>query len=493
MRGTLVLSIPLFFELFMQLMVGNVSQFTLSPLGQEVVTAVGNALQILNIVTIVLSAMGAASTVLITRSLGSKQSLRSISQIAIAAVLINIALAGVITAIVFVGWPHFFTLLNIDKNIWSYAAPFLLIVSSSTVFQGILFVLTAFLRSYTKVVDVLLVSFVMNIVNVGLCVLMTYGGDSVFQLSVESVAWVTIITRLIGVILAGAFVFYHTPLRMRASLFHPFPGSAFKEILRIGVPSSGEQLNYDLAQVVILSFINILGTTAVMAKVCCSMIAGIVYLYSLALSQATQVTVGYLFGAGKFNLIPQRIWAVDFLAVCLTLGFSVLFWVNSETILGLLTQDSKVQSLGRQILFIEIFLSVGRALNIVMVKALITLGETKIPVAVNMVSSWSVAVVGGYIFGFHFGWSLIGIWIAICLDEWIRAVFLIGVFARGRWRKKALLTQNPSSSSSSLVKSKTYKPIVSKTISSAVLGMTDEGETPKTILEFINGVLLSLF
>lgn len=65
-----VLSVPLFVELFMQIMIGNINQFMLAPLGTEPAAAVGNALQILNIVTIALSAMGTASTVLVTRVLG---------------------------------------------------------------------------------------------------------------------------------------------------------------------------------------------------------------------------------------------------------------------------------------------------------------------------------------------------------------------------------------------------------------------------------------
>ena len=61
----LALSMPLFVELFMQIMIGNINQFMLAPLGTQPVAAVGNALQILNIVTIALSAMGTASTVLV--------------------------------------------------------------------------------------------------------------------------------------------------------------------------------------------------------------------------------------------------------------------------------------------------------------------------------------------------------------------------------------------------------------------------------------------
>ena len=56
-------------------MIGNINQFMLAPLGTEPAAAVGNALQILNIVTIALSAMGTASTVLVTPRVGGNRRL----------------------------------------------------------------------------------------------------------------------------------------------------------------------------------------------------------------------------------------------------------------------------------------------------------------------------------------------------------------------------------------------------------------------------------
>ena len=49
-----------------------------------------------------------------------------------------------------------------------------------------------------------------------------------------------------------------------------------------------------------------------------------------------------------------------------------------------MTTDPVVLALGKQILFVEIFLGIGRALNIVMVKVLIALGDVRTPVTVNV-------------------------------------------------------------------------------------------------------------
>lgn len=432
-----VLSVPLFVELFMQIMIGNVNQFMLAPLGTEPAAAVGNALQILNIVTIALSAMGTASTVLITRVLGASSAKGTVSEIATVALVVNIVLATAMTAVLVAFWPQFFAWLSIDASIQGMASSFLLIVGSTTVLQGAFFAFTALLRSYARVGDVMKASLGMNAVNIVASALLIGGFGVVPSLGVEGAAIANVVARAVGLVLAVRFVMRHTDVRIRASYLRPFPWRTLRRMLGVGIPSSGEQMNYDMAQIVILSFINVLGTTVVTVKVYCSMIAGIAYLYSIALSQATQIVLGYLFGAGKFDAVARRVWAADLIAIALTTAVSSVIWINADAVLGVFTADPLVLELGKQVLFVEIFLGVGRALNIVMVRALIAVGDVRTPVTVNVVSSWIFAVGGGYLLGVGLGWGIVGMWIAMCVDEWLRAGYLVFAFARGGWRRRA--------------------------------------------------------
>ena len=429
-----VLSVPLFVELFMQIMIGNINQFMLAPLGTEPAAAVGNALQILNIVTIALSAMGTASTVLVTRVLGKSSATSKVSEIATVALVVNVVLAAAMTAVLFLFWPQFFSWLHIDGSITGMASSFLLIVGSTTVVQGAFFAFTALLRSYARGADVMRASLAMNAVNIAASAVFIGGVAFVPAFGVEGAAVANVVARLA---VACRLVLRHTDVRMRLAYLRPFPWKTLRRMLGVGIPSSGEQMNYDLAQIVILSFINVLGTTVVTVKVYCSMIAGIAYLYSIALSQATQIVLGYLFGAGKFDAVARRVWVADLIAVALTTCVSTLIWINADAVFGLFTADPMVHELGRQVLLVEIFLGIGRALNIVMVKALIAVGDVKTPVTVNVISSWIFAVAGGYALGIGLGWGIVGMWVAMCVDEWLRAGFLLVTFARGGWRRRA--------------------------------------------------------
>lgn len=475
-----VLSVPLFIELFMQIMVGNVNQMMLAPHGTDPAAAVGNALQILNIITIALSAMGTASTVLVTRVLGNASSKRTISEIATVALVVNMALGALMTAVLFAFWPQFFSWLHIDATLWGMGSSFLLIMGSTTILQGAFFAITALLRSFARVGDVMGASLAMNAVNVGVGLVLVNGLGGVPALGVEGTAAANVAARVVGLELAAFMLLRHTDVRPSPRLLRPFPKKTLKNMLGVGIPSSGEQMNYDLAQIVILSFINVLGTTVVTVKVYCSMLASIAYLYSIALSQATQIVLGYLFGAGKFDIVRRRVWMADLIAAVLTTAVSLTLWWNFDAVVGLLTADPVVHELGRQIMLVEVFLGIGRSLNIVMVRALIALGDVRTPVTVNVAFSWVFAVGGGWLLGIGWGWGLVGMWIAMCIDEWLRAGFLIATFARGGWKRRALGSVEGGGVEHTGPRRERPVPIGSSEVGARVSAASEKPELPPT-------------
>ena len=475
-----VLSVPLFIELFMQIMVGNVNQMMLAPHGTDPAAAVGNALQILNIITIALSAMGTASTVLVTRVLGNASSKRTISEIATVALVVNMALGALMTVVLFAFWPQFFSWLHIDATLWGMGSSFLLIVGSTTILQGAFFAITALLRSFARVGDVMGASLAMNAVNVGVGLVLVNGLGGVPALGVEGTAAANVAARVVGLGLAAFMLLRHTDVRPSPRLLRPFPKKTLKNMLGVGIPSSGEQMNYDLAQIVILSFINVLGTTVVTVKVYCSMLASIAYLYSIALSQATQIVLGYLFGAGKFDIVRRRVWMADLIAAVLTTAVSLTLWWNFDAVVGLLTADPVVHELGRQIMLVEVFLGIGRSLNIVMVRALIALGDVRTPVTVNVAFSWVFAVGGGWLLGIGWGWGLVCMWIAMCIDEWLRAGFLIATFARGGWKRRALGSVEGGRGEHAGPRRERPAPIGSSEVGARVSAASEKPELPPT-------------
>ena len=69
------LSLPIFAELLLQLLVGNMDQFMISHFGSAAVAAIGNGNQVMNVVIIVLTTMSTAATILLTQHIGAGRTL----------------------------------------------------------------------------------------------------------------------------------------------------------------------------------------------------------------------------------------------------------------------------------------------------------------------------------------------------------------------------------------------------------------------------------
>ena len=104
-------------------------------------------------------------------------------------------------------------------------------------------------------------------------------------------------------------------------------------------------------------------------------------------------------------------------------------------IFSLLTKDINVINLCAKIMIVEILLEIGRAVNITLVRALQTSGDVIFPTTLAIIFCWGVATIGSFIFGVTFKMGIIGVWIAMSIDELARAFIFIIRFKKEKWAK----------------------------------------------------------
>lgn len=163
------------------------------------------------------------------------------------------------------------------------------------------------------------------------------------------------------------------------------------------------------------------------------------YVYTIALANASQVIVGFLMGAKRQNEVTNRVWKSMSLAIVISVGLATFFYMTSDTILSVFTTDSEILSLAHDVLLVEIFLELGRAVNIVMVGCLQAAGDIRTPTLVGVLGMWLCAVPLSYLFGIYWDWGLVGIWIAMALDEILRGLLFIYRWQSGKWKEKRLV------------------------------------------------------
>nr|WP_295607649.1 MATE family efflux transporter [uncultured Terrisporobacter sp.] len=433
-----MMSLPIFVELLLQLLVGNIDQFMISKYSQEAVAAIGNGNQIMNIVIVVLNVMSVSTTILISQYLGAKNKSKG-SEVSTASLLISSVFSILITILVILFNKQLFMWLKVPNEILAETSRYTVIIASFVLIQGIYMTINSILRSYALMKEVMYVSILMNMINIIGNAILINGLFKAPRLGIVGAAISTNFSKCIGLIAVTIILIKKVDVKISLKYLKPFPIDTIKKLLFIGLPSGGESLSYNLSQMIILKVVNIFGTSVIATRVYGNMLANVCYVYSLAIGQATQVVIGYLIGAGREDEVENRVWSVSVISLVVSLAVTILIYFNSDAVFGIFSKDPVVLALGKKIIFIEIFLEIGRAINIVMTKCLIAAGDVYYPVLTTLTFSWVVAVGGSYILGVKLGLGLQGVWLAMMMDELIRAVIFAIRFKSCKWKNKSMI------------------------------------------------------
>ena len=429
------MSIPIFIELLLQLLVGNIDQIMVSHHSQASVAAIVNGNQIINIIIITMNMLCMATTVVLTQCLGAEDEYKS-NQLCVLSMLVIGTVSMISTGIaLFLNRP-IFQLMNIDASILHETCLYLMIVGGFSLIQGLYLNFAAILRSHTRLKEVMIVSVIMNVLNIIGNAILINGLFGFPQLGIVGAAISTVISKTIGLICIYVVFRKYTKIELKLKYLKQGSKEMLMKLLKIGIPSGAENFSYNLSQICILSVINPYGAAVTATKGYCSLLANFAYVYAIAISEAVQIVIGYLLGRGQVDEVGKKVWWTLKISIGVCVGMMFVIWLFSHSILGIFTQDEGMLSLGKQILLIDIFLEFGRAINILMTKCLISVGEIKLPICVGISFHWVVAVLLSWIFGGVLRFGLQGVWVAMAIDERSRGLIYFLRFRTDKWKKK---------------------------------------------------------
>lgn len=437
-NNILALSWPIFVELLLQMLVGNADQIMVGWHDPSGVGAIGNANQVTNLVLLVFSVICTASMILISQYIGAKDT-RRVNRTYTVALVTNICFGVIVSLVLVFGCGGIFRLMGVHEDILDKTCGYMRIIGAGMVFQSVYLTFTAFFRSSQMMKETMLISVLMNCLNIGGNAILINGLGPVPALGVLGAAISSDLSRLIGVIAIGVLFRRRFGKAIQFSDLRPFPAEQFKRLLAIGLPTGGESMSYNLSQICIQTVCNRFAQFVVNTRVYANMFANITYLFGSALSQAAQVVAARLMGAGDVPGTEKSVRRALAGSVGVSLTVSVLLYIFARPVYSIFTSDPDILTLAPTIMLIEIPLEVGRAVNMVMCRVLQACGDIKYPITLCVIFAWAVAVGGSWLFGVHFGLGLPGLWMAMACDECIRAVLFLLRWKSGAWRSKPLL------------------------------------------------------
>ncbi len=434
-KSLMKLSWPIFIELILQLLVGNMDQVQLSHFNETAVAAVGNANTIITVVLLTFNVISLAAMILVSQYRGAND-LASTNQIYTLSLLVNGLLSLFLAVVLLVFAEGLFSLMQVPQELMAEACTYLRITAAALPFQAIMLTFSAFLRAGAHMKVIMLITGFINVCNIAGNAVLINGIGPLPRLGAAGAALSSSIFRVVGMVLMGWMFFRYTQqARVGISLLRPFPKGLLRRLLEIGLPSGGESLSYNLSQTSCLVFVNMMGTYVVTTRMYAVMFANCIYMLISAASQAGQIVVGYLVGARDLDGANECNKRSLKLFCPITVGIAAVLWVIATPLYGIFSSDERVLALGAQIMAVEVFLEVGRSFNIVLVRNLQAVGDVKFPVLIGIFSQWVIAVGVGYLLGVVLNWGLVGLWVAFALDENFRAVIFLLRWKSGKWRQ----------------------------------------------------------
>ena len=423
-RQLTALAGPIFVETLLVMMLGAVDTFMLSRYSDNSVAAVGVVNQLMNLVFLLFEVISLGTSILCSQYIGARQR-DKVVQVVGTSLLFNFFFGILVSIALLFLAEDLLMLMGLRPDLMADGQPYMQIVGGFAFLQALSLSLSASLRSADKAKYPMYVAMVVNVLNIIGNYALIFGKFGMPALGVEGAAISTSFCRFVSVVILFVILFKKHIPSFPKELFTPFPWVELKNLLKIGIPSAGEHMSYSLSQIVITYFINIISNQALATRSYVTNIVMFTFIFALSIAQGGAILIGHLVGMKKIQAaytIGKRIMRMG---AAMSVSLALLTALFGKQILSLLTSDPWIIATGASILWIEVFLEHGRALNFFGVNALRSAGDIYFPVNVGIIVMWTVQVIGSYVLGISMGWGLVAMWAVFALDEDIRGLIFV--------------------------------------------------------------------
>lgn len=452
-KEVICLAIPVFIELILGVGINYINQFMFAGV-PEATNAIGQVNQIVNIFTVSFSVLATSSLILITQLKGSNNE-EGVRKIYPLTIFLNLIIGIIVCLILVLIAGFIFDWMKVASNIIPYAKLYLYITAPSLIFYSLNQAFSSFLRANKRMIQPTIISLLTNVINVVICAIVLWGINGLdIRSKLIGVGLATLISRFISLVVSYIFFKINVKQSLSLKLLKPFPMAFLKKQLRIGLPTAGETLSYNLSQFVLTIIVN--ASCSVLDQNLRSYImtfTSIIYLFANGSGIAMQVIEGNLLGEQDKDKVNKLVSDSGKMAQFVSFIMSIIVLVISYPLFSLLMQPAvsdptinvnnvTVAYCGLTAVFcllINVVLEQGRATNLIYVKGLETAGDIAFPVISSILTSWVFTVGVSALLCLVFDLGIYGAFIGACLDEGVRGISFLIRWKKGGWRNINLL------------------------------------------------------
>lgn len=445
----LFLSWPIFIELFLRVVIGNINVWMISHYSEPAVAAIGAANQLLNLTVFIYGFITVGTQIIIAQLLGANLR-KKIPTVINTAVLASLFLGMMISIAFIFGAAPMLRFMGLEPAFVEIGKGYLQIYGGSLFISAITAIIIAVMRSHSYTKPALLVPMVASILAVIGNYFVLYSPFGLPNFGVTGLAVSSVFGNTIGLIIAAKLLRQHIGFSLLAIRLKNCTMDFLKKILTYGLPSSGESLSYQGAQIAVTMIVAQLGASVLIAKSYVTAITQFVYLIASALSQGNQIMIGRSVGAGEYDRAYTRGIRTMILGVIASVLICLLTFLFIEPIISIFTSNKEVIEIAKEVFLVEIVLEAARSINMILVGSLNASGDVKFPLICSLLVLWAISLPFSYILAITFHLGLVGVWIAYAIDEALRSILMIQRWRSGVWKSKSVV-MSPSTEAASIM------------------------------------------
>ncbi|HKM05458.1 MAG TPA: MATE family efflux transporter [Sphaerochaeta sp.] len=326
---------------------------------------------------------------------------------------------------------------SLEADVLANSTTYFLYILLSLPFLASYNACAALFRSMGNSKTSLIVSTLMNIINIG--------GNAYFifvlHLGVTGAGLSTMLSRMVASIIMVILIsdkkniiFIHKIWKFE------WHWEKVKKILQIGVPTGIEGSMFHIGRLMVQGFIASFGTVALAANAIAGSVSSMANIPGGAINMASITIIGQSLGAKKPDqALHYGKWLLMVTYISMFI-MTIPIFIFASQILSIFNLSYEASALATNIIrtcMIATALIWPMAFTIP--NFLRAAGDVKYTMVVSMFTMWVFRVGSSYLFAFQFGLGVYGVWLGMYVDWVFRGLLFVIRFARGKWKTKKVI------------------------------------------------------
>lgn len=321
--------------------------------------------------------------------------------------------------------PPLMQVLRQPDNVIPLARSYVWILIPSVLPFFLFIALRQTLQALGKVRPIFLTMLAANLVNIVLNWALIFGKLGLPAMGVAGSAWATTLSRwfMVGVLAVVAWPLLR-PLA-RPWLPEARDPAPLRRMVWIGLPIAGQRMLEYLTFGITALAMGWIGTTALAGHQIALNMAAVSYMIPLGVGGAGSVLVGHAVGANAPEAARRYAWLSLLLGGGVMLIGGGLFIAVPSFLARLYTSDPGAMAVAVLLLPLAGLFAVFDGVQAVGLGVLRGLGDTKVPMIINLVGYWALGLPAGFLLAFHFDQGATGLWWGLVIGLAIVAMLLV--------------------------------------------------------------------